>query len=320
MPDILPVILGISGTDLTEPEISLFRRARPAGYILFARNCQTPEQLKALTASMKALHGDYEPLILIDQEGGRVARLRSPQWWSPPAAQQFADQTDRDGLGPACEAARQTNRAIASTLREMGITVNCTPMCDIRYTHSHDIIGDRAYGQTPEQVTALAEVVADAHLQEGVLPVIKHIPGHGRAVVDSHEALPVVDASLSELEQDFAPFQALHHLPLAMTAHICYAALDPALPATLSPKVIRFIRNHIGFTHVLLSDDLCMKALNGSPEELALASLKAGCDLVLHCNGNLAEMTQIVDRLAAEGKQCPHARLAWLHDVARAHP
>ncbi len=297
MTGLLPAIFGVETTALTVREFALFRKSRPVGYIIFARNCESPNQLTALVESLHALHEDYTPLILIDQEGGRVARLKEPHWVTPPAPDTYACMAE-ESLDDACVAAQEGSAEIARSLKAHGINVNCTPMCDIRFPHSHNIIGDRAYGCEPEQVIALARAVANGLLEEGVLPVIKHIPGHGRALCDSHEDLPVVDASRAELETDFAPFKALADLPLAMTAHIIYTALDTKRPATLSPTIITLIREEIGFKGVLMSDDICMKALTGSMAEIAKGTLDAGCDLVLHCNGEYAEMVEIVDAIA----------------------
>ena len=298
MVQLIPAIFGLEGTTLTLAERELFRAFPPAGYILFARNCETPAQLIALTGSLRTLATDYEPLILIDQEGGRVARLKEPHWVTPPAPQIYADMAETS-LEAACHAAYEGSLVIAQNLRAHSITVNCAPMCDIRFPTSHNIIGDRAYGTEPLQVAALARSVATGLMDGGVLPVIKHIPGHGRAEVDSHDSLPIVTAGLAELQEDFAPFKALADLPFAMTAHILYTAIDTQLPATLSPKVIRIIREEIGFTNLLMSDDLCMKALHGTPAALARQTLNAGCDLVLHCNGEFEAMESIARALQA---------------------
>ncbi len=298
MVQLIPAIFGLAGMVLTSQERELFRAFPPAGYILFTRNCETQPQLSVLTESLRELHADYRPLILIDQEGGRVARLKEPNWITPPPAQFYADMAGAS-LEEACHAAYEGALEIAETLRTCGITVNCAPMCDIRFPLSHAIIGDRAYGTEPTQVAALARSVATGLLDGGVLPVIKHIPGHGRAEVDSHESQPVVTASLAELREDFAPFKALADLPLAMTAHILYTAIDPHQPATLSSKVIRVIREEIGFTNLLMSDDLCMKALKGTLAVLARGTLNAGCDLVLHCNGEFEAMQEICHALQA---------------------
>jgi beta-N-acetylhexosaminidase len=300
MTDLIPAIFGLEGITLTVREAELFTAFPPAGYILFARNCETPTQLNALTASLKALHTSYTPLILIDQEGGRVARLKEPHWVTPPIPCTYADMAE-DSLEAACHGAYVGALTIAKSLISHGINVNCAPMCDIRFPTSHNIIGDRAYGTEPVQVAALARSVAQGLMDGGVLPVIKHIPGHGRATVDSHEALPVVTARFAELQEDFSPFKALADLPLAMTAHILYTAIDPDLPATLSSRVIRVIREEIGFTNLLMSDDLCMKALKGTPATLARQTLNAGCDLVLHCNGAFDAMEEITHALKAYG-------------------
>ncbi|MBY0354237.1 MAG: beta-N-acetylhexosaminidase [Rickettsiales bacterium] len=288
-----PVIYGLSGFELTSEERSFFAAESPAGYILFARNCQDPKQLRTLTNSLKALHPDYLPLILIDQEGGRVARLKPPHWRHVPPAASFARVADTDMM-----AARQlvylNARLIAEDLVACGINTDCAPLADIPSETCHDIIGDRAYGTTPSQVVTLGRAMAEGLLDGGVLPVLKHIPGHGRAEVDSHESLPVVNASLDDLlAQDFVPFMELADLPLGMTAHIRYTAIDQDLPATLSEKTIHMVRDKIGFKGLLMTDDLSMKALQGDLGRLAQDSLLAGCDLVLHCNGVMSEMQHI---------------------------
>lgn len=309
----LPCIFGLESTALSAQEEALFRTHLPLGYILFTRNCDTPAQLSALCASLHVLHEGTgaPPLILIDQEGGRVARLREPYWETPPAPGTFATMAGDQGLDVAIDAASRQAEATARTLRRHGINVNCVPMCDIRYPHSHAIIGDRAYGEEPAQIIALARAVAQAHQRAGVLPVLKHLPGHGRATVDSHESLPVVDCTMTELAIDIEPFQALSDLPLGMTAHIVYTALDAERPATLSPTVIRFIREQIGFNGLLMSDDLCMKALSGDVAELTQQTLDAGCDIVLHCNGELPAMERIA-RAATRYPTIPAARIAAL--------
>ncbi|TAE80887.1 MAG: glycoside hydrolase family 3 protein [Alphaproteobacteria bacterium] len=288
-----PAILGIEGAKLSECERDLFGTYRPLGYILFARNCIDPQQLTSLIASLKDLHADYDPLILVDQEGGRVARLREPHWVCPPAPKTFADIAAREGIIVAQQAAYDQSVISAQLLTSLGFNVNCVPMADVHFPFSHAIIGDRAYGSTPEQIIALARSAAQGLLDHGILPVLKHIPGHGRALADSHESLPIVNASRLELEIDFAPFRALRDLPLGMTAHITYTALDAEAPATLSSHVIRIIREDIGFTNPLMTDDLCMKALGGSMSERAQRSLDAGCDIILHCNGVYEEMLEI---------------------------
>jgi beta-N-acetylhexosaminidase len=290
---LLPAIFGVSGLELTESEIELFNQYPPVGFILFARNIEDPAQVKRLTAQMRGLFSDYNPLILIDQEGGRVARLREPHWESPPAPQTYADMVAEYGIEIAKQSAYLGSAKIAGILNELGINVNCTPMCDVRFADSHNIIGDRAYGNTTDQIIALSREVANGLLDNGILPVIKHIPGHGRALVDSHESLPIVSATIEDLQIDFAPFKALADLPFAMTAHILYEAIDAANPATLSLKAVQLIRDEINFHGLIMSDDLCMKALNAEPDALAIDALQAGCDIVLHCNGELSEIQSI---------------------------
>ncbi len=293
-----PIIVGIADTTLNADEIAYIKTHDPAGFILFARNCESPEQVTALTAALRDASGRDQLLILIDQEGGRVARLRPPHWRDAPPAALFAGIAEQEP-GRAEELVRLNAGLMASELLELGITGDCVPVADIPAPESHDIIGDRAFGTTPEQVSHLAGVQADAMLAAGVLPVVKHIPGHGRSLADSHEELPVVGASLKELRQvDFVPFKDLAKLPLGMTAHIRYTAIDPDAPATLSPKAIALIRDEIGFSGILMSDDIAMKALSGSMGEIACNVLAAGCDLVLHCNGEMAEMQAIADAVA----------------------
>lgn len=286
-------ICGVAGLILTDAERDFLAREQPYGVILFARNIDNPTQLCALTAEIRAALNHPYAAILIDQEGGRVARMRPPHWRAYPPAKHFADMAQRN-LAEAIAATTANARAIADELRGMGITTNCAPLADILAPECHSIIGDRAFGDTPDQVTALARAQANGLLAGGILPVLKHIPGHGRATVDSHEALPVVSASLAALEaSDFQPFRALRDIPLGMTAHIIYQALDADRVATTSPTVIRFIRESIGFDGLLMSDDLSMKALSGSYETRTEHTLAAGCDLALHCNGNMAEMLAV---------------------------
>lgn len=282
------VILGCAGPRLSADERAFFRDADPVGFILFRRNVETPEQVRALVAELRETIGRADAPVLIDQEGGRVARLQPPHWRTYPAASVLG----RCGE----EAVRLGARLIADDLARLGITVDCLPCLDIPVPGADPIIGDRAYGSDPETVAQLGRAAAEGLLDGGVLPVIKHIPGHGRGTVDSHLALPVVDASASELDRfDMAPFKALADMPWAMTAHIVYRAFDEARPATLSPIVIsEVIRSRIGFDGVLVSDDLSMKALGGSFTARAEGALAAGCDLVLHCNGDRAEMEAVV--------------------------
>lgn len=297
-----PIILDCEGERLTADEAALFREFDPFGFILFARHVKSPDQVRALIADLWQAVGRSAP-VLIDQEGGRVARLGPPHWRKPPPAAAFADLAGRD-MEAACRAAWLNSRLMAEELSALGITVDCLPVLDLRLPGAHLIIGDRAYGSTPEPVIRLGRAAADGLMAGGVLPVIKHIPGHGRAGVDSHLALPRVEASRAELEAaDFAPFKALKDLPIAMTAHITYQALDPGRPATLSPTVIRdVIRRDIGFRGALLSDDITMKALNGPLPDLANASLAAGCDAVLLCNASLADREAVLRAVPPAGR------------------
>ncbi|AWZ00642.1 MAG: beta-N-acetylhexosaminidase [Rhodobiaceae bacterium] len=292
-------IYGCLGLTLTEAEKQFFRESDPWGFIIFARNIDNPDQVKALTSELRAAVGRNAP-ILIDQEGGRVARLRPPHWRSYPPGRQYGEvyaTSPSDGL----TAARLGAQLIALELRDVGVDVDCLPVLDVPVPGAHDVIGDRAYGETPEIVSALGRAALEGALVGGVLPIIKHIPGHGRAGVDSHEKLPIVDTERATLTAtDFAPFAAMAEAPLAMTAHVIYSAIDDANPATTSPTVIsEVIREEIGFSGALMSDDLSMKALGGSFEERTKASLDAGCDLVLHCNGDMNEMVAVAKEAKA---------------------
>ena len=292
-------IYGCLGLTLTEAEKQFFRESDPWGFIIFARNIDNPDQVKALTSELRAAVGRNAP-ILIDQEGGRVARLRPPHWRSYPPGRQYGEvyaTSPSDGL----TAARLGAQLIALELRDVGVDVDCLPVLDVPVPGAHDVIGDRAYGETPEIVSALGRAALEGALIGGVLPIIKHIPGHGRAGVDSHEKLPIVDTERATLTAtDFAPFAAMAEAPLAMTAHVIYSAIDDANPATTSPTVIsEVIREEIGFSGALMSDDLSMKALGGSFEERTKASLDAGCDLVLHCNGDMNEMVAVAKEAKA---------------------
>jgi beta-N-acetylhexosaminidase len=294
LPDKAPlsVVLGCSGERLTAFERGIFTAADPVGFILFRRNCNSPEQLRDLVASLRGCVGRDDAPVLIDQEGGRVARLRPPHWRLYPSAARLASLPD-----PLAEtAARLGARLIADDLARLGITVDCMPVLDLPAPGADPVIGDRAYGSDPERATRLAGVVCAGLLDGAVLPVVKHMPGHGRAGVDSHYACPSVEASCKELARtDFAPFRALAAMPWAMTAHIIYAAVDPTGPATLSRRVIaEIIRGDIGFDGVLVSDDLSMRALGGGLGERTQQALAAGCDLALHCNGEPGEMEEVV--------------------------
>lgn len=322
-----PTILGLAGLTLSDEEKALFRAADPAGYILFKRNVDTPDQVRALTRSLRDLAGRDLP-ILIDQEGGRVARLRPPHWPEYPAGQVF-DLLYEKAPVTAIEAARLNALALAAMLRGLGITVDCLPLLDVRDPEGHDIIGDRSYGAQPMKVAALGRATLDGLRQGGVCGVVKHIPGHGRARADSHLELPIVDASREALERDFEPFRTLSAAPMAMTAHVTYTALDPNRCATLSPTVIALIRNDIGFGGLLMSDDLGMHAL-GAPEAggyppgsnalqdfgaRAIASLDAGCDIALHCSGDFGEMRAICEAVPAitdAARVRLDAAMAWI--------
>jgi beta-N-acetylhexosaminidase len=288
------VILGCSGPVPTERERRFFEQVNPLGFILFARNIQTPDQVTDLVASLRASVGRADAPVLIDQEGGRVQRLRPPHWRAAPPGSVFA-HLDRTDPGRAEELLRLNFRLIGRDLAALGIDVDCAPVLDARVAGADPIIGDRAYGERPERVAALGRAAMDGLLDEGVTPIVKHIPGHGRARVDSHLALPVVETALDDLDTlDFAPFRALADAPWAMTAHVVYAALDDRAPATLSSRVIDgIVRGRIGFDGVLVSDDLSMKALGGAFDERARMALAAGCDVVLHCNGDMAEMEAV---------------------------
>jgi beta-N-acetylhexosaminidase len=284
------MILGCAGTALAPEERAFFREADPLGFILFQRNCSDPDQLRRLVAALRATVGRDDAPVLIDQEGGRVARLRPPHWPTYPSAARIA------ALGEdAAAAAHVSARLIADDLGRLGITVDCLPVLDLPAPGADAIIGDRAYSTVPERVAALGRAACEGLLAGGVLPIVKHMPGHGRASVDSHLACPVVGTAHDELAaHDFAPFRALNDMNWAMTAHIVYSAIDPTRPATLSPTVIAdVIRGEIGFGGVLVSDDLSMQALGGSIGERAAGALAAGCDVVLHCNGRLDEMRAV---------------------------
>ncbi|MEO5374078.1 MAG: beta-N-acetylhexosaminidase [Alphaproteobacteria bacterium] len=288
------VIFGCAGTTLTEDERRFFEITDPLGFILFARNVADPAQVRALVADLRATVGRADAPVLIDQEGGRVQRLSPPHWRkAPPAAVFAAAAAGNRDRGVA--AARLNARLLAEELRTLGIDVDCAPVLDVPVAGAHDIIGDRAFGREPDLVALLGRAACDGFLDGGVLPVIKHIPGHGRALADSHLDLPVVDADAALLERmDFAPFRALAGAPWAMTAHVVYTAFDAERPATLSPTIIEgVIRGRIGFDGLLLTDDLSMKALSGDFGERTALAFAAGCDVALHCNGDPAEMAAI---------------------------
>jgi len=279
---------------LSREEVAFFAAARPAGLILFARNCADPEQVRALIAAFRQAVGSERVLVLVDQEGGRVQRLAAPHWRRLPAAASIGRLLARERVR-ALELARLVTLLAASELRDLGFNTNCVPVLDIPAIGADEIIGDRAYGRDVETVSLLGRVVGEASLAAGILPVVKHIPGHGRANCDSHLRRPVVGASLAQLDQvDFEPFRRLADLPLAMTAHVVYSAIDAGNPASVSERVIaEVVRGRIGFDGLLLSDDLSMQALDGDVAERTSAVLAAGCDLALHCNGRLDEMKRV---------------------------
>jgi beta-N-acetylhexosaminidase len=287
-------ITGVSGPTLTAPEKAFLREAQPWGLILFARNINNPDQVTSLVREFRELVGRENAPVLIDQEGGRVQRLRPPHWPAYPPGAAYGCIYDRDPTA-GLAAARLAGRLIAADLHPLGINVDCLPLADVPVAGADPVIGDRAYGDTPAKVAALAAAIAAGLLEGGVLPVVKHLPGHGRATADSHAKLPAVATAREVLETtDFAAFRPLAGLPLAMTAHVVFTAIDPRLPATTSPTIIgEVIRGFVGFEGALMSDDVSMGALSGTLAERSRAALAAGCDLVLHCNGDLAEMREV---------------------------
>jgi beta-N-acetylhexosaminidase len=293
------------GFALTGDERRFFRDAEPTGFILFRRNCDTRDQLLRLTDSLRELTGRSDVPILIDQEGGRVARMRPPEWPAFPAAERFANLYQK-APASAIEAVRSNARALGLMLRSVGVNVNALPLLDVRQEGASDIIGDRALGSQPMQVAALGRAVLDGMASAGVVGIIKHMPGHGRALVDSHKELPIVVASADELESDLEPFERLSFAPMGMTAHVIYTAWDGARPASMSPIVIRdIIRERIGFDGFLMSDDIGMEALQGDFASRAAGVVAAGCDVALHCSGNMDEMIAVasaVPPLSAEGE------------------
>ena len=309
------IVLGCAGYEVGASETAFFREADPLGFILFARNCDHPDQVRALVDSLRESVGRADAPVLIDQEGGRVARLKPPHWRAAPPPARFGDLAERDPER-AVRAAWINARLLAADLAPLGITVDCTPLLDLRLPQTHGVIGDRAFGADPARVAALGRAVCDGLMAGGVAPVVKHLPGHGRARVDSHEALPEVNTDAARLaETDFAPFAALRDAPWGMTAHVVYTAFDPRWPATVSASVVaEVIRRRIGFDGVLISDDVSMQALDGDLRARTAGALAAGCDVALHCNGDLAEMEQVA---AAAGTLAPAAE-ARLDRAARA--
>ena len=289
-------MFGCAGPVLDDYERAFFREVNPLGFILFRRNVTSPEQVRNLVCDLRAAVGRADAPVLVDQEGGRVARLRPPHWPEHPAARAIGELAARD-LDEGREAAWLNGRLLAAALYDVGITIDCAPVCDVPVPQAHDVIGDRAFAEDPALVSDLARACCDGLLAGGVLPVIKHIPGHGRAGADSHHDLPVVDTGREELDAtDFVPFRHLADQALGMVAHVVYLAIDAERPASTSPTVIAdVVRGHLGFDGLLLSDDLSMGALQGSLSRRARDVLTAGCDVVLHCNGKIAEMREIAD-------------------------
>jgi beta-N-acetylhexosaminidase len=317
-------IAGCAGLALSPDERAFFRHADPWGLILFKRNVADRDQLRALTGDFRDCVGRADAPVLIDQEGGRVQRMGPPNWLAFPAAGQI------DAVfapGEAAAAALLIGRLIAEDLNEVGITVDCAPVLDVAEPGTHAVIGERASSQAPDRVVALGRAFADGLIAGGVAPVIKHMPGHGRARADSHQELPMVEASHDELQRDFAPFKALADLPMAMTAHVVYRALDPDRPATASRRVVEEImRGEIGFSGLIMSDDVSMNALKGSFEERAEAIFSAGLDVALHCNGDLDEaraVASVAPPLAGERARRAERALSAIRppkplDLARA--
>ena len=309
-------IYSLAGPELSDDERSFFRDADPAGFIVFKRNCVDQQQLLRLTDEFRAITGRDDVPILIDQEGGRVARMRPPQWPDFPPGEAFA-RLYAAAPSSAIEAARSNARALALTLRSCGINVNCLPVLDVRQEGASDIIGDRALGFDPMQVAALGRAVLDGMASAGVVGVIKHIPGHGRALVDSHKERPVVTASEEELAVDLEPFERLRDAPMGMIAHLVYTAWDADRVASQSPKVVHeIIRGRIGFDGWLISDDLGMEALRGDSGARAAAVVEAGCDVALHCSGIMDEMVRVaaaVPPMTPEGVQRLDRAMAGIH-------
>ena len=308
----LPVIFGISGPELTAEERAFFKDADPAGYILFARNCENREQMRRLTDDLRAIHGRDRLIVSIDQEGGRVSRMKPPEWQKFPAGEAFARLFE---IAPASaiEAARVNAEAIARELARVGVSVDFHAPFDVRRPETDNVIGDRALGSDPMQVAALGRAVLDGMGHAGVVGCLKHMPGHGRATVDSHKELPRVDASEAELEVDIEPFRSLASHPLGMSAHIVFTAWDEHHPATLSPDVIGdVIRGKIGFDGLLLSDDIDMQALEGTIPERCEKALAAGCDIALNCWARMDDQVAIANRIGAMGDEAT-ARLERVH-------
>lgn len=289
-----PVIFGLSGLKITPEERVFFQHTQPLGFILFGRNIEDKDQLRLLTQDLKSLLRKPNPPILIDQEGGRVARLKTPHWFHPPAAQTLAEGPEEESV----QRVYQSFTTLSRDLKEMGITHNCAPLLDLEVEGADPIMGDRTFSSDPKKVSHLGRSAIKAMLDSKITPIMKHLPGHGAATCDSHEELPIITLSREELIPHFIPFKANAQCPWGMTAHIVYEAIDPQHPATESKRVIQeIIRNEIGFKGFLISDDICMKALKGTFAERAERSLLAGCDAVLHCSGDMEEMENVMEGL-----------------------
>lgn len=318
------IIFGCEGLDLTPWEADFFQATDPLGFVLFARNCDSPDQVRDLVARLRASVGRPNAPVLIDQEGGRVQRLNPPHWRAAPPAAQLGKLAVRDGaLGR--EATLINARLIAAELNDLGISFDCLPVLDLTMIGAHSVIGDRSFGADPDLVATLGRACCEGLMAGGVLPVIKHMPGHGRGLTDSHLELPKAEATVEELERtDFAPFRSLNDMPWGMTAHVLYAAVDPIFPATTSKKVIKeIIRGTIGFDGFLVSDDLSMEALESDIEYRATQALAAGCDVALHCNGKRAEMEAVagaVGKLSSDASrrlEASYARMAQPEEIDR---
>lgn len=295
----VPAIFGCSGPKLTADERAFFREADPAGYIVFGRNCETPEQLRALTDDLRSIHGRERLLISIDQEGGRVARLRPPHWAAYPAGEAF-DKLYEIAPASAIEAARAGAKAMALELSAMGITVDYHPTLDLRQPGAHDVIGDRSLGSNPMQVAAIGRAILDGLAEGGVTGCIKHMPGHGRSMVDTHKEMPTVHESAEELEADLTPFRKLNSALIGMTGHLKFPVWDEEWPATLSEPIIRdIIRGKIGFQGLLLTDDIDMEALDDTVSERSRRAIAAGCDIVLNCWAKMDDMEGICNAIPA---------------------
>ena len=313
-----PAIFGIAGATLSEDERAFFAEADPVGYILFGRNCESKDQLRALTDDLRAIHGRDRLIISIDQEGGRVRRMKPPVWLEHPPGAAYAALYEIAPIS-AIEAAMTGAELLGRELAEMGISVDYHPPLDLPQPGAHDVIGDRALGTSGMQIAALGRAILDGLAVAGVVGCIKHMPGHGRSTADTHKEMPTVSASAAELEADLEPFRKLHDAPLGMTGHLLFTAWDPELPATLSPTVIRdIIRGEIGFDGLLLTDDIDMEALTGSVPERSVRALAAGCDVVLNCWAKMDDMTGIAERCGTLS-EAAQARLARVH-AAMADP